>query len=150
MLLTYSLRTLACKWSGYSTWLFVLLMDSYDDVDGLWFYVIFYMHIDRCYWRVSLSVQDTWRIVDVEGINGPPWTSHWFREWIVLVWVFHLCICDIWSIIAWFCIWIIDNVSLMDAGWRFLANLTHIRSKGAMHIDKILRERCGNVHVTTY
>ena len=34
MLSTYSLRTLACKQSGYSTWLFVSLMDSYDDVDG--------------------------------------------------------------------------------------------------------------------
>jgi hypothetical protein len=31
-----------------------------------------------------------------------------------------------------------------------LVNLTHIRSKGAMHIKQILRERCGIVPVTAY
>jgi hypothetical protein len=32
MLLTYSLRTLVCNCSGYNIWLFISLMDSYDDV----------------------------------------------------------------------------------------------------------------------
>ena len=34
MLSTYYLRTLAWKSSGYSAWLFVSFIDSYDDVDG--------------------------------------------------------------------------------------------------------------------
>jgi hypothetical protein len=37
-----------------------------------------------------LSVQE-----DVHGINGPPWTQDLVKEWIVLVWVFHLCTCGI-------------------------------------------------------
>ena len=28
----------------------------------------------------SLSVHDTWQIVDADGIGGPPWTSDWVRE----------------------------------------------------------------------
>jgi len=31
----------------------------------------------------SLSVHDTWNIVDADGINGSPWTPDWIREWIV-------------------------------------------------------------------
>jgi hypothetical protein len=38
----------------------------------------------------------------------------------------------------------------VDAGLMMLANLTHIRSKGAMHRNKNLRERCGSVPITTY
>jgi hypothetical protein len=38
----------------------------------------------------------------------------------------------------------------VDAGLMMLANLTHIRSRGAMHRNQTLRERCGNVPVTTY
>jgi hypothetical protein len=34
MLSTYYLRTLAWKSSGYSAWLFVSFIYSYDDVDG--------------------------------------------------------------------------------------------------------------------
>ena len=28
-----------------------------------------------------LSVQDTWQIEDVDGIDGPPWTPDQVREW---------------------------------------------------------------------
>jgi len=106
----------------------------------LWIFMMMLMVAVYCYlismfWRMlltsfSLSVQDTWQILDVDGINRRPWTLDWVREWIVLVWLFHLCIGDIWSIILWCFSWIIDSVLLMDAGWWFLANQTCIRSKG--------------------
>jgi hypothetical protein len=38
----------------------------------------------------------------------------------------------------------------VDAGLTMLANPTHIRSKGAMHRNQTLRERCGSIPVTTY
>jgi hypothetical protein len=38
----------------------------------------------------------------------------------------------------------------VDVGLMMLCNLTHIRSRGAMHINQTLRERCGIVPVTTY
>jgi hypothetical protein len=38
----------------------------------------------------------------------------------------------------------------VDAGLMILANTTHIRSKGVMHINQTLRERCGNIPVIAY
>jgi hypothetical protein len=38
----------------------------------------------------------------------------------------------------------------MDVGLMMLANLTHIRSRGAMHKNQTLRDRFGNVPVTDY
>ena len=100
---TYSLRKLACKWSGYGTFWFhfdyryyMMTMTCYD--------LFLCIYISRCYWQVFLNVQDTWHVMDVNGIDGFPWILDWVREWIVLVWVFNLCTCDIWSIIVWLCI----------------------------------------------
>jgi hypothetical protein len=45
---------------------------------------------------------------------------------------------------------IIDSVLLVDVGLTMLANPTHIRSRGAMQRNQTLRERCGNVPVTSY
>jgi len=133
MLLTYSLSTLACKWSSFSIWLYV----------HLWILMMMLMDYDVMLWDIyvltdaidefPLSVPDTWQIEDVDGINGPPWTLDRVREWIIVFWVFYLCICDIWLGILWCCLWIIDIVSLMDVGWRLISNQTHIRSKGTMH-----------------
>jgi hypothetical protein len=38
----------------------------------------------------------------------------------------------------------------MDAGLTIISYTTHIRSKGAMHINQTLRERCGSISVTAY
>jgi hypothetical protein len=38
----------------------------------------------------------------------------------------------------------------VDVSLMMLSNLTHIRSKGAMHINQTLKERCGNILVATY
>jgi hypothetical protein len=38
----------------------------------------------------------------------------------------------------------------MDVGWRVLDNQTYIRSKGAMHNNQRLRERCGSITATDY
>jgi hypothetical protein len=45
---------------------------------------------------------------------------------------------------------LLTQVLSLDAGLAMLVNLTHIRSRGAMHRNQTLRERCGSVHVTSY
>jgi hypothetical protein len=38
----------------------------------------------------------------------------------------------------------------VDASLTMLVNPTHIRSKGAMHRNQTLRERCGSIPVIAY
>jgi hypothetical protein len=76
MLSTYYLRALACKWSGYSSWLFVSFIDSYGDADGCDLMLIDIYVLTDSIDEFPLSVQDTWQIMDVDGINGPPGTPY--------------------------------------------------------------------------
>jgi hypothetical protein len=39
---------------------------------------------------------------------------------------------------------------LVDAGMVTLANTTHIWTKGVIHRYHMMRERCGNIILTTY
>ena len=79
------------------------------DDDVLWLIVNWRICIDRCYWRFFLSVEDTWHVMDVDGINGLPWNLDWVKKWIV----FWLNI-SIYAHVTYdwlqydLCIWIID------------------------------------------
>ena len=114
----------------FSIRFFVSFMDYDDDVVGLWCYVIWYLWIDRCCWQVSPECVG--HLTDW-GYLWYQWTSLDFRssQGVDCIWFgyFYLWICDIWSGILWWCLWIIASVSLMDAGWNFISNQNHIRSK---------------------
>jgi len=51
VLLTYSLRTSAWNWSGFSKWLHVSLMDSYDDD----WWIMIYVFLVYMYWQMLLT-----------------------------------------------------------------------------------------------
>ena len=51
-------------------------------LDMMIFYFIIYVSIGAID-GFLLSVQDTWQNGDADGIDGPPWTLDWVREWTV-------------------------------------------------------------------
>ena len=56
---------------------------DYDDVlDMMICCLIIFASTSAIDWFL-LSVQDFELIEDVDGIDGPPWTLNWVREWIV-------------------------------------------------------------------
>jgi hypothetical protein len=57
-------------------------MDYDDDVDMMICYLIIYVSTGVIDWFL-LSVQDSCQVGDVDGIDGPPWTSDRVREWTV-------------------------------------------------------------------
>jgi len=80
-ILTYSLRTLASEWSGYDKLWLCFDYGLYCDVIMIPMLISRCTCIDRYCWWVPLSVQDTWQVEDVYGINGLPWTTNWVKEW---------------------------------------------------------------------
>jgi hypothetical protein len=130
--MTYSLRTLVCKWSG-SVYDCLFLLSILMMMLWIWCYIIFISMVDMWYWRVSPEFAG--HLTDW-GCRWHRWTSLDSRssKGVNCIWFgyFCLCICDIWSGVLWYCLCITDMFSLMDAGWRFLSNHTHIRRKGTM------------------
>jgi hypothetical protein len=127
------------------------LWDIYDDGDVLWL-IDFFMHM---YWKMLLtsflSVQDTWQVMDVDSINGLPWNLDWVRGWIVF-WLI-ISFSYMWHMINYSMIYIyglMTHFFLVDGGLMMLSNPTHIRSRGVVHRNHTLRERCGNVFVMSY
>ena len=57
-------------------------MDYDVVVDMMICYLIINVSMGAIDWFL-LSVQDSWQIDDVDGINGPPWTLDRVKEWIV-------------------------------------------------------------------
>ena len=72
MLLTYSLRTLACKWSGFSIW----FMFAYG---FLWWYwwIMMLCYLISMYWQMLLtsSPEFAWHLID--------WAC-WWHQWTSL------------------------------------------------------------------
>jgi hypothetical protein len=86
--------------------------------------------------------------MDTDGINGLPWTPYRVKECIVFSLVFHFT--HMSHMIDFSMIYLdglLTMFLLVDAGLVMHANLTHIRSRGTMHINKKLRETCGSVPV---
>ena len=126
---TYSLRTLACKWSGS---LYDWLLRLWIMMMRLWImmscYVIMYREVlligfswvcrtlDRL--RMSMDLLGLW----IESGSGL------YMVWVILL--LHMC-----HMIGYVMMLFMDHwhVLLMDAGWRLLANHTHIWSKWVMH-----------------
>ena len=118
MLSTYCLRTLVCKWSGFSIcclfWLRVLMMVLMDyDVMLFDIYVL-----EDVIDEFPLSVENTWQIKDDTGISGPPWTPYRVREWIVLVWVFLFM--HMWHMIRYIMILFMDHWQCFVDGCRLM------------------------------
>ena len=128
---TYSLRTLVCKWFGsLYDWLFrlwIMMMLS------IWWYIFDFTCVDRCYWLVSCECEWLWT----------DWGCWWHR-WTSLdsgsskgvdcLWFvyFCYCICDIW-LIYYDVVYGLLPCLLMDAGFWYLSNETRIWNKRVMH-----------------
>ena len=117
MLLTYSLRTLVCKWSGFSIWclfwLWILLMMLMYYGAMLFDIYVLTDAIDEFTWvcRAHARLWMSMTSMDLLGLRIQSGSG------LCFVWVFHFThMCQMIDLIS-LCIWISDSVFSMDAGW---------------------------------
>ena len=102
---------------------FFLIMMRYDR-----WYDVYCIDLDRCYWRGFTEYAGFWTLM-MQRHWETPWTSNRVRECDIGVWLFY---CDFSTLIRWYDADMSDMI-VYDAGWWYLADQTHIWSKGATH-----------------